>query len=51
MDQDLREEALKRGYSPSEVEMWYSYDRDPFEKAMDTYRSADEILDDFERNY
>jgi len=51
MDQDLREEALRRGYSPSEVETWYLYDRDPFERTMDSYRSAGEILDDFERDY
>jgi len=50
MEQDLREEALLRGYSPSEVETWYLYDRDPFERGMDSYRSASEILDDFERD-
>jgi hypothetical protein len=51
MDQDIREEALRRGYSPYEVEDWYYNERDPFERAMDDYRSAEEILDDFERDY
>jgi len=49
MDQDIREEALRRGVHPAEVADWYWNERDPFDRAADEYRSAAEILDDFDR--
>ena len=48
MRDDMRDEAIRRGYYPGDVASWDWYDRDPYDWQEDQYRTAEEIIDDFE---